>query len=60
MISGQYSVVAFSKNEKNLNRNPTFQQATKYQKGTIIGSSFIQFIANNPISSIAAFIQNLL
>ncbi|WP_293892901.1 tryptophan synthase subunit alpha [Flavobacterium sp.] len=38
----------------------TFQQATKHQKGTIIGSSFIQFIANNPISNIDSFIQNLL
>ncbi|HNP33555.1 MAG TPA: tryptophan synthase subunit alpha [Flavobacterium sp.] len=38
----------------------TFQQATKHQKGAIIGSSFIQFIANNPISDISSFIQNIL
>lgn len=38
----------------------TFQQARKHQKGAIIGSSFIQFIANNPISGISTFIQNLL
>ncbi len=38
----------------------TFQQATKHQKGAIIGSSFIQFIANNEISSIPNFIQNIL
>lgn len=63
MISVQYSVAVFSENKKMktiLNFKTTFQQATKHQKGAIIGSSFIQFIANNPISSIAAFIQNLL
>lgn len=43
-----------------LNCKTTFQQTTKYQKGTIIGSSFIQFIASNLISSISDFIQNLL
>ena len=43
-----------------ISNKTTFQQATKHQKGAIIGSSFIQFIANNPISSIAKFIQNLL
>lgn len=43
-----------------LNRKTTFHQATKHQKGAIIGSSFIQFIASNPISRIATFIQNLL
>lgn len=43
-----------------ISNKTTFQQATKHQKGAIIGSSFIQFIANNPISSIAEFIQNLL
>ena len=43
-----------------ISNKTTFQQATKHQKGAIIGSSFIQFIANNPISSIAVFIQNIL
>ena len=43
-----------------ISNKTTFQQATKNQKGAIIGSSFIQFIANNPISSISNFIQNLL
>ena len=38
----------------------TFQQATEYQKGAIIGSSFIQFIGNNKISDIPKFIQNIL
>lgn len=43
-----------------ISNKTTFQQATKHQKGAIIGSSFIQFISNNPISSISNFIQNIL
>lgn len=43
-----------------ISNKTTFQQATKHQKGAIIGSSFIKFIADNPISSITTFIQNLL
>ena len=43
-----------------ISNKTTFQQATKHQKGAIIGSSFIQFIANNEISSISIFIQNIL
>ena len=43
-----------------ISNKTTFQQATKHQKGAIIGSSFIQFIANNPIISIPVFIQNIL
>ena len=43
-----------------ISNKTTFQQATKHQKGAIIGSSFIQFIANHPISSIPTFIQNIL
>ena len=43
-----------------ISNKTTFQQATKHQKGAIIGSSFIKFIADNPISSISKFIQNLL
>lgn len=38
----------------------TFHQATEHQHGAIIGSSFIQFIANNPISNISKFIQTIL
>lgn len=38
----------------------TFQQAIKYQKGAIIGSSFIQFISKNKISDIKNFINNIL
>ena len=43
-----------------ISNKTTFQQATKHQKGAIIGSSFIQFIANNEISSISEFTQNIL
>ena len=38
----------------------TFDQATKHQKGAIIGSAFIQFLHHNPINSVKLFIQNLL
>ena len=43
-----------------ISNKTTFEQATKNQKGAIIGSSFIEFIAKNPISSISEFIQNIL
>ncbi|WP_309613281.1 tryptophan synthase subunit alpha [Flavobacterium sp.] len=43
-----------------ISNKTTFQQATKHQKGAIIGSSFIHYIASNPISNISTFIQNLL
>jgi tryptophan synthase alpha chain len=43
-----------------ISNKTTFQQATKHQKGAIIGSSFIQFITNTPISSISNFIQSII
>jgi len=43
-----------------ISNKTTFEQAVKHQKGAIIGSSFIQFISNNEISSIQKFIQNIL
>jgi tryptophan synthase alpha chain len=43
-----------------ISNKTTFQQAAKHQKGAIIGSSFIQFITGNPISSIEKFIQNVI
>lgn len=43
-----------------ISNKKTFQQATKYQKGAIIGSSFIQFISKNEIASVSDFIQNIL
>ncbi|UPQ79040.1 tryptophan synthase subunit alpha [Flavobacterium azooxidireducens] len=38
----------------------TFQQATKHQKGAIIGSGFINYINKNTISTISKYINNLL
>lgn len=38
----------------------TFKQATNHQKGAILGSSFVQFIAINPISEIPKFIEKIL
>jgi len=43
-----------------ISNKTTFQQATKYQKGAIIGSSFIQFVANNPKTNIAEFINTII
>lgn len=37
----------------------TFTQATKHQKGAIIGSAFIKFIKNNSISKINEFVKAL-
>jgi len=38
----------------------TFQQATKHQKGAIIGSDFIKFIKNNPVHNLKSYIEKLL
>jgi tryptophan synthase alpha chain len=38
----------------------TFLQATKHQKGAIIGSGFINFIKNNPVESTSEFIKKIL
>lgn len=38
----------------------TFQQATKHQKGAIIGSGFITFLKNNSVVNIANYIKNIL
>lgn len=43
-----------------ISNKTTFQQATKYQKGAIIGSSFIQYISKNGIHSLDKFIENIL
>jgi tryptophan synthase alpha chain len=37
----------------------TFSQATKYQKGAIIGSAFIKHLDHNPINSIKEFIHKI-
>ncbi|MBR9915301.1 MAG: tryptophan synthase subunit alpha [Algicola sp.] len=40
--------------------NPeTFQQATKFAKGAIIGSAFIKFLSANPVSQIGKFIASI-
>jgi tryptophan synthase alpha chain len=38
----------------------TFSQATKHQKGAIIGSSFVNFLKNNEISSIVEYIKQII
>jgi len=43
-----------------ISNKTTFQQATKHQKGAIIGSSFIQFISRNGINDIGYFINTIL
>lgn len=40
-----------------ISNKETFSQATKYQKGAIIGSSFIKFIKDQPIENIPQFIK---
>lgn len=42
-----------------ISNKTTFKQATKHQKGAIIGSSFIQFISKNDINAIDKFIRNI-
>lgn len=43
-----------------ISNKTTFKQATKLQKGAIIGSSFIKFLENNEINSVEIFIQNII
>jgi tryptophan synthase alpha chain len=43
-----------------ISNKTTYNQALKHQKGVIIGSSFIEFLTKNSISSIPNFIDNLL
>ena len=43
-----------------ISNKTTFEQATKLQKGAIIGSSFIQFLENNKINTVEKFIQNII
>lgn len=37
----------------------TFDEATEYAKGAIIGSAFIKYVDKNGISDIASFVQNV-
>jgi tryptophan synthase alpha chain len=43
-----------------ISNKTTFEQATQHQKGVIIGSAFIKFIANNPPNAIPKFIKSIL
>ena len=43
-----------------INNKSTFNQATKYAKGAIIGSAFIKNLTENGISSIDKFIKNII
>lgn len=43
-----------------ISNKTTFEQAVKYQKGAIIGSRFIQFLAENKNTAVENFIQNIL
>lgn len=37
----------------------TFLQATEFQKGAIIGSAFVKFLGENPISEIGGFVKSI-
>lgn len=41
-----------------ISNRETFIQATEYQKGAIIGSSFIKFIKDQPFKNILEFVKN--
>lgn len=43
-----------------ISNKKTFKSATQYQKGAIVGSSFINFIKENSIENIPVFIDNLI
>lgn len=42
-----------------ISNHETFQSATKYAKGAIVGSAFIKFIESNEINNIDSFIKKL-
>ena len=42
-----------------INDNKTFSQATKYAKGSIIGSAFIKFLSNNSVEKIVDFAKSI-
>ncbi|NLN33819.1 MAG: tryptophan synthase subunit alpha [Flavobacteriaceae bacterium] len=42
-----------------ISNKETFESATVYAKGAIIGSAFVKFIAKNPIEKISEFIQRI-
>ena len=42
-----------------INNNATFNQATKYAKGAIIGSAFIKFLTDHSVDEIEKFIKSI-
>ena len=54
MKLGNPQIVGFG-----ISNKATFEAATNYQKGAIIGSSFINFIKEEPLANIPTFIKNL-
>ena len=42
-----------------ISNKDTFQLATQYAKGAIIGSAFVKFLKNNPVNSIKKFIKTI-
>ena len=42
-----------------INNHDTFNEATKYAKGAIIGSAFIKFLSNNSVNDINKFIESI-
>jgi tryptophan synthase alpha chain len=43
-----------------ISNNETFNQATQYTKGAIIGSAFIKHLTNNGVGSIEIFVESIL
>ena len=43
-----------------INNKETFNQATKFAKGAIIGSAFIKNLTENGVSSISEFVSEIL
>ncbi len=43
-----------------IHNSKTFEQATSYSKGAIIGSAFIKYIAENGLSKIYVFVKSIL
>ncbi|WP_250433924.1 tryptophan synthase subunit alpha [Hanstruepera flava] len=43
-----------------ISNHETFKQATQYAKGAIIGSAFVKFIKNSPLSDIKSFMRSII
>ena len=42
-----------------INNSETFQQATQFAKGAIIGSAFITYLKENGTANIKAFVESI-